>query len=149
MLGLVRDPVFFDFNKLSAALNHFESVKSWDSQLNMRLVHSAEVLISSKHGYFVVDGAVGLGAFKALDRVVEGGVGRVELETCVRFDRRCLPATIFQVVVDLEHVVSLKSTEQVGVVETWLGFQFLSFLESHVTGQEGLLLGGKSEARCL
>ena len=77
---------------------------------------------------------------------MQGGVGGVKLETLVRLDEGLLPAAVVQVVVDLQHVVSLDGTEHVGVVKAGLLFEDLFLLDLEVVGKEGLLHGGEAEA---
>jgi len=67
---LVGDPVLLELDQASAGLKHLEAIKSWDAQLQVRLVHPLEVLIASENNDFVIDGPVGFGTFKALDGVV-------------------------------------------------------------------------------
>ena len=71
----------------------------------MRLVHSVEVSVHSEHFNSTVFGPVCLGSFKALNRVVEGSVGRVKVEGFILYNLRTLPASVMEVIIYLQHVV--------------------------------------------
>lgn len=65
--GLVGDPVLLDLDELLAALEHLMSVERGDAKLNVRRVHSLEVLVSSEQDDLVVNCSVSLDALEALN----------------------------------------------------------------------------------
>lgn len=70
MQWLVRDPVFFDLNKPTAALQHLLYVELRNSQLAVRGVHALEVLIASEHDDSFILSSVCFGTLKTLDSVM-------------------------------------------------------------------------------
>ena len=58
MQRFVWNPIFLKLDQPLAAFHHLVDVKSWDSEVNVRLVHASKVLVASEHDNSVVDGAV-------------------------------------------------------------------------------------------
>ena len=135
---LVGDPVLFNLNKATTALKHLKSIESWDAKLQVRLVHTLKVLVRAIHYNLVIDCAVSLGTLKTLNGVMQGGIRGLKHERLVRLDLWLLPATIVQIVVDLEHIVSLKGAECVDMVRAGLLLELFPLNELQVTGEECL-----------
>ena len=99
MKWLVWDPVFLDLNEFPAALHHFICIEGRDAQLDVGLVHPAEVLVCAEEHHISIHGPVGLGAFEALDGVVDGSVCWVDVKGFVWNNLGLLPSSIPLVVV--------------------------------------------------
>ena len=143
MLRLVRDPVLFKFDELSAALKHLKSIESGNAELQVRLVHSAEILIRAEHHYFIVHCAIRFRTFKALDRVVQSRICRVKFKSLIWNNLRSLPSTVLEIKIDFQHMIGLHGTESVHVIRTWLLFQLLSLEYLQIAGQESFLFSRK------
>jgi len=96
------------------------------------VIHSAEVVQNTEHDIIVVDRLVSLRTLKALNRVMECRIGRVNIEGGVWLDNGSLPASIPETVVHLEHVVGAEATEGVHVFGTRLFLALLSAFDCHV-----------------
>ena len=136
---LVGDPVLLELDQASAGLKHLEAIKSWDAQLQVRLVHPLEVLIASENNDFVIDGPVGFGTFKALNGVVQCSVCRRNAEWLIGHNFWSLPPAIAHVVVDFKHMVGRQSSKGILMVRPWLLFQLLTLSNLEILGQESLL----------
>lgn len=128
MLWLVRNPILFEFNEMSAALKHLKSVKCRNAQLQMRLIHSPEILIRAEHHDLIVHCAVCLRPLKAFNRIVQCGIGRVDFKWLIRHDFRSLPSAIIQIKIDLKHVICLHGTKCIHMVWSRLLLQHSPFL---------------------
>ena len=113
----------------------------------MRLIHAPEVLVGAEHDHFIVDCSVSFRTLEALNSVVNRSISRVQLEAFVRLNDRCLPAAVVQIKVDLEHVVSLDSTELVRVVWPRLLFQIFALDDLQVVCQESLFHRREAKSR--
>ena len=74
---------------------------------------------------------------------MESGICRINIESFVWHDLRCLPTAIHVVIIDFKHVISLNGSESVYMVRTWLLLENWSFLNHEVARNEGLFHCGE------
>jgi len=132
MHRLVRNPIFLDLDQATAALGVLIDIKGRQTQLFVRIEHPFKVFINPKHRDAVVHCPVRLCSFKALDCVMECRVCRVKLEGYILDNFWLLPAAIFFVVVDIQHVVGCNATECVDVFRTRFCLQILTWNECQI-----------------
>lgn len=126
----VRDPVLFNLYELFCCCHHLVNIEVCESQLGMRRIHPATVLVEAVHEYALVNRFVSLGALKALDTVVKSSILRHQVERSVGNDLRLLPTTVMVVVVDFEHVVRGYAAKSVLVFRSWFGLQIFGFFKN-------------------
>ena len=141
MHGSLRNPIFFDFQQLLCCLNHLVDVESWDTKLNMALVHSSEIPVDSVGHYSSVNSLIRLCTFETLNTVVKGRVLGHQLEGHVGDNHRSLPSAVLTVVVNLEHVVGSNASESVLMVCWWLWLEHVALLNDKIAGHESLFVG--------
>ena len=80
----------------------------------------------------------GLGSLKALDRVVQRCVCRIQLEVFNSSNDRRLPASILCIKVDLRHVICCQTSKGVRVISTRLGQHVFPLVNDEVLCLQGL-----------
>ncbi len=70
---------------------------------------------------------------------MESGVRGVDVEGLVWDDLGLLPATVAQVVIDRQHVISHRRTESVLMVRSWLFLEYLALSNLEVLSKESFL----------
>lgn len=95
----------------------------------MGLVQTVHVLVWPEERHLLIMGYVPLQSLETLYTVMQSSIGRLELERDIGSNDRCLPASILFIIVDIQDVVSAKSTKCIGMVLGRFGLELLTLDE--------------------
>lgn len=112
----------------------------------MATVHSFEVLVDSVKNNlcWVFLTKIGFATFEALDTVMKCCICWIKLKWFDRLDYWCLPATVVNIVIAMEHVVGGDASKDVLMVIAWFLQEIRSLLNDQVFGLKGMILVDES-----